>query len=378
MFSQSNVLKWGYYINEEGDTVKSLIQTKRWINSPEDIKVKQRFDDDYQTLTIDEIRGFGVPEDGLIFERKNVAIDYSKGSEIFIDDKIIEKDVLLRTIVSGEFSLYELNDGKFQIFFFENPTNNIEQLDLIQIQKSAAELEVNSLFQNQINNIYLLNDLKQINLERVDYQRNELADVFVDINNKLAVSSTNEAVRYGEDEGVFQELYITPLIGMYSHQARATFIEDFDEDFDATTSFRYGGQFELRFRETANKFGVNIEVTRTKIENSKQVTFRGNEETARYEFSSTQTAIGPQYSIFKTDQHDVFLGLNALVAFTNDQFSGFELDPAFTINPSLTYRLNQKIHAELNYLLDNEYSADNDPFTLELGNQIALMVGYSF
>ena len=124
--------QFGYYVNNDGDSIQALIRKPSDEKTPDQIQVFDPGIGVFVTLPMSQVQSFGVPNT-YRFERHRVDIDQSSQRRRELSNHPFpqwEREIVfLKVIVDGPGSLYHLNDGKGERYFYTREDSPVEQLE---------------------------------------------------------------------------------------------------------------------------------------------------------------------------------------------------------------------------------------------------------
>jgi len=155
LFSQVRFEK-AYIINEEGEKIDCLIKNKDWNFCPSKIQCKFEKDGEIVEFQASDILEFGFANKSN-YKSRTVQIDQSASRVEFFSTQrspeFVEQHVFLRTIVEGNYSLYEYASSAFTRYFVQVRKGDIEQLIYKGYEVSPGVERYNYQFRQQLSNI---------------------------------------------------------------------------------------------------------------------------------------------------------------------------------------------------------------------------------
>ncbi len=186
----------GYFIDNENNKVKCLIELGNWRIHPKKIAYKTTADGEVKTLMVNEIKEFGLG-DGL-FERyisRIVEIDKSRDDYSMLSTErnpvFNQEHLFLKEIVTGTASLYEFNDKNRKRYFYSIEDGPLKQLvwkeyRLPEGQQAGAvgksTIQTNRQFRQQLINTLSCSKNSSRKLKSIKYIAAELKPYFINYN----------------------------------------------------------------------------------------------------------------------------------------------------------------------------------------------------
>lgn len=332
----------GYFIDNATNKIECFIRNPEKFNTPENFVYKiNENDTEVKTKTINDVLEFYI-EGYYKFEKHEVLIDVSNQK---VDDlttgrnpEWAKKTLFLKLISNGDAKLYSyVNDG-IEKFFFSTTTKPIEQLVFKKYKSDnvATLIYTNNYYQQQLWNSLKCNQINLKQIERINYQDEDLINIFsvfnksngslddkktISNNPKQKKGSFNFKLKAGTTYNSFSIYYINS--SPYS----------LNQDFtlDSKLSYRFGGEIEFILPFNKNKWGLVIEPSyQSKYEDAytqvidipnSPIDFTRN---IYFNYSSLDIFFGLKYYMFLNANSKLFLSCNLVY---NKNF-----DNNFTIN----------------------------------------------
>jgi hypothetical protein len=264
-FAQKD-FKRGFYITNQGDTVRTYINDKDWNQNPREISVSNNEEGKgISTLKLSRIREFTIIS-GDTYVREVVTIDTSPNriSKMVADKEpeFTSDTVFLQLLVRGTQSLYYLKDENLkEHFFLQNKLNKPQELILRKLKKQINGkyvVQVQELYKNTLSSSF--SDCPEVAkmVYGVKYSKNSMIDIFYKYN---ACSSGYKDTYVAEKEKV--ELKICAIAGI--SQVNVDFnnfksITGINETEFKNTSYIGGGSIEILIPRNRRKWSVYNEV----------------------------------------------------------------------------------------------------------------------
>ncbi len=262
-FAQKN-FQPGYYLNLRGDTVRGQVDDRRWSGSPQKINFRQNGEN--QTISLDEMLGFGIDGDDQyvrrVVSRSTRPVDVVKLKHPFTDSNITAP-LLLRRVVDGRWSLYYANVEK-PLFFLQVGKDSLEELQyIVRDYGEYARFSEHFIFRRQIQDKRIAagaDSLMPILLERLAYNEKELAKYIRSLNGSTSDTiRTRRVVRFFIGAGVASNKLRMEgkfAINIKDMNARSTFSPVIQAGVDVS-ELRNLQRFMFRVELTAFQFNVH-------------------------------------------------------------------------------------------------------------------------
>lgn len=380
------VYEKGYFITESNNKTECLIKNIDWKNNPTAFEYKTSESGDPMTETLKNVKEFGVV-DKVKFIKATVDIDKSSvnTSDLSRDKNPVysRETQFLRVLVEGDYNLYEFADGNSKKYFYAKANQEIKPLVYKRYMSNTNVIQslTNNMFKQQ-----LLNDLKCPNttikdIERLDYDKAELQQFFVNYNNCNNTPSTY--IEQKPDRNKF-DVTIRPRINnstlTFSDQRTAVY----DSDFKGQIDFGVGLELEFFLPYNKNKWSVFLEPTYHTYKATER-TGRTMDYTAKVTYNSIELPVGLRHYFYLNNTSKIFI--NAAYVFNFDNDAKYELirddlrvNDVLEINPSGNIALGagykyEKFSAEFRFqsrALLNDYYVFDTKFT-----QLSFILGYT-
>lgn len=185
VFGQTNYQQ-GYVVNLKGDTLKGIIDYRKWDKNPTEIRFKSDGENNYVTYDLSNTAAFGVMDSHYI--RVTTAIETSSANinqlTYLTEPEVKTKTIFLLKLVDGSKSLlYYKDDNAKVIFFIKNGENDYSFLlykHFFKDRDGAKVIATNKKYLSQLS--AYLTDVPSLTskLNSVSYTRSSLVGLFED------------------------------------------------------------------------------------------------------------------------------------------------------------------------------------------------------
>lgn len=120
-----------YFINNEGEKTECWIKNLDWHDNPNSFVYRLAEEGTNTVASSEHIQEFGIYNFSK-YIRAKVDIDRSSGDmskmDYFGNAVFHQEELFLKVLLEGEATLYQYTDGDLNLFFFQTPTQGIQQL----------------------------------------------------------------------------------------------------------------------------------------------------------------------------------------------------------------------------------------------------------
>lgn len=303
-FSQKNFYK-GYYIDNNGSKIECLISYNGFENNPSQIECKKTKKEIKQTLTINDIKEFGIYKN-CKYIRAKVDIDYSgnKIEELSFDKtpKWKNEVVFLKVLMEGKANLYEYKNQNMFRYFYSKSDVPITQLINNNYLTDSITFRANSEYKKQLQKD-LSSEKTPFNVvSNIEYTPKKLLYFF----KKYNKSFSDTIVYYDKN----QDIKISPQIGLNRSHIE---ISNFDGTKDiAEMPIKHNLQIGTEFSSSLDgKFNIFIRPTFQIYQNEimyKWIDFQTS-------YATISFPIGVNYKIYQNKDFTSKIGLSYSLIF---------------------------------------------------------------
>ncbi|MEL0456878.1 outer membrane beta-barrel protein [Flavobacteriaceae bacterium SZ-1-7] len=348
----------GYYIDNNNQKINCLIKNVVWENNPTEFEYKLDENVETKTAVLKYVKEFGINNTSK-FIREIVNIDRSseKINKISIEKNPLfnKEEVFLKVLVEGSANLYMFRDKDVTRFFYSKENSNIKPLIFKSYITQNDKIAKNHHFKQQLWNDLKCPTLTTNKIERVDYHKDELANIFTEYNKCNNQEYTNYEAKKNKD---FFNLSIRPGINKSTLAIQNNLINNVNTEFGNDLAFRFGieGEFILPFRN--NKWSIIVEPTYQYFKSEKTLPNR----TANVDYTSVELPFGLRHYFFLNDNSKIFINCsysldfnkkNSIIEYNSTKagYSSFDLNIKSGSNLAfgMGYKYNDKYSLELRY-----------------------------
>jgi len=393
LFAQINFEK-GYIIDNNNIKKECFIKNEEWKNSPISINYKiTENDTEVKTATLSQLKEFSCG-DFHKYQKHSVKIDQSSTDGVKFSNQVapeyLEKEVLLKTIVSGNAVLFEYSETGIKKYFYS--INNMPPTDLIYKKYIPSLIDGNENYQTVLENKMFVRQIyKDVNCNQqpiknfsnLDYNIKELSEAFIAFNSCNATDV--EKVTDYRNKNASNKFNIKLKAGLNSIKFSETFNEAYvtEKDFDNKTTYLAGVELEYAFPFNKNKWSVFIEPLYNtaykgqKIISQTYSSFKNTYPT-EVDYSAFFVTIGIRYKMYLSDKISLFLSPSYVLSFPSGKMTtrgGYDLklDSGKNIGLGIGTEINKKIRVE-GRIVNMNYSGDS-LFEMQSTN-LSLLVSY--
>ncbi|WP_299361115.1 hypothetical protein [Winogradskyella sp.] len=178
----------GYIIDNTGKKVQCYIQNKDWKRNPTSVTYKTDKSSPEEILTINQIKEFKINDTDHFYKQHKITKQLV--GPLFEEMQLSNSFVLLRVLVDGESSLYEIhNKGKY--FFFYEKDDGLVFLDYKKTIDENNRVRENAPFKRQLFDNFKCDDFILEDYSNLRYNSTNLSDFFTDYNKCKGEEYTN-------------------------------------------------------------------------------------------------------------------------------------------------------------------------------------------
>lgn len=346
----------GYYIDNSDKKTDCLIKNKDWEFAPTDFQYKIAENDAEKTIGLESVKEFGIYNNSK-YIRKTVKIDKSDENISNLNEErnptFNEEQLFLKVLIEGKANLYE--GGKPRKFFYNVEGSNIEQLIFKSYIKPDGKIVSNDQFKQQLFNNLKCSTIKMNDLEKLNYKKNNLINLFGQYNKCSNSDFTNYEEKVKRD--IFN-LSLRPRLNNSSLSIQNPESGLNNTEFDKKLGFGFGIEAELIFPFNKNKWAFLVEPTYQSYNEEKvsEIRFQASSNT-EVKYNSIEIPLGIRHYFFLNNNSKIFINasyvfdipFNSTIEFTNTDISFYR---------SLKIDMNRNYALGIGYKLYDKYSIE--------------------
>ena len=379
-FSQITFEK-GYYVNNSGLKIECFIKNIDWKNNPTDFEFKLTENSDSGRINIKSVKEFGIYNFSK-FVRETVEIDRSSEDVNNLGynrtPEFVTEQLFLKVLIEGKANLYIFDDGKSYKYFYNVENSDIEQLVHKKYKITETKIVTNTQFKQQLWNSLKCSSIEINEIDKIDYRRNDLVDLFVEYN------ECNSSNFINHEENQKTDLFnVTLRPGLKSASASLKndlFTTGTSKDFNSDTEIgiRFGVEAEIILSFNKNKWAIIIEPTFQSFKSTKVLS--SNEVTVDYK--SIELPLGLRHYFFLNNDSKIFINSSFVFDFSSnskiDYNTGSDLNIKTRSNLvfGIGYKYNDKYSVELRAQTGRELLSDYIYWKSEY-KSVSLIFGYT-
>lgn len=343
----------GYFVNNSNEKTDCLIKNIDWKNNPNNFEYKLSENSESKKVNIKSATEFGIYNRSK-YIRSIVKIDKSRSSinnlSYYKNPTFIEEQFFLKVLVEGQANLYRYEDSNITRFFYSKENSNIKQLVFKTFRTSNDEVAQNNEFRQQLWNDLKCQNISINDLEKIDYEEDELVNVFVKYNQ----CNNSEYINFEEKQK--RDLFnLTPRLGLNSTSLsiQNNLYDSRDTDFGNEFGFRLGIEAEFIMPFNNNKWALIIEPSYQYFKSEKEL----SHEIVTIDYKSIDFSLGVRHYFFLNENSKIFV--NALYIL------GFDMSPKIYYNQRGLLDISDSTS---NFGFGIGYT-NNDKYSLELRYQ---------
>jgi len=354
-FSQNTFVK-GYYIDNSNKKITCLIKNEDWLNNPTKFKYKTNLDSEIKTVTINDVKEFGVLNT-FKYKRYDVDIDRSTKKTDELDNNknpVFNKEKLfLKLLIEGKANLYYYEDGGLVRYFFNKNNTDVKQLVSKYYLTDENQVNVNKQFRRQLWIDLKCESISMNSLERVNYEKSDLMRFFIKYNE----CSNAEFVNYQQKKKNKDSFNLSIRPGIRNSSLILFDPNDRKTDFgNNLTSFRLGLEAEFILGFNNNKWAFLLEPTYHQ--------FSSGIQGSSFNQKRIEVNVGLRHYMYLKNK-DVKFFLNAAAFYVNNFNSqlndgsnsfSIKIDDTLNIALGIGCRYKERFSVELRYLPSGNFN----------------------
>jgi len=303
-FAQIN-FEQGYIIRNNNTKTECLIKNVAWKNNPTVIEFKENETAQSQTISINEMKEFGVGN-AYKYKKFTVQIDRSSNNLNTISNQkapeFKTETVFLKFMTQGELNLYSYEDGNFVRYFVGAPDKDAEQLIYKTYDDQKGSIIENVQFKQQLMNLLKSDKVTRRDFERLDYKEKDLVNLFEKVYG--AENSNFSNFKSKETKG---SVNFKVVVGANFANAKIenSEISNSEISFDRKAIPSFGLEIEYVMPFNQNKWSLFFNPSYQKFESSQKKGYL----TADFDYSYIDLAFGVRHYFFLNEKSKIFADL---------------------------------------------------------------------
>jgi len=373
--AQAKFLPGTIYTNDR-DKIDCLIKYDKNASNPGFLRYKLNGENKLRIIQKNAIKQFEIT-DVAKFQAYEVLIDRSSDATNSLstsNEPTFSKELLLlKVVVDGSTKLYSYKQGNFRRFFYKKNKEEIQQLIYRSYLNKEKLKVVDYSFRSQLNNNINCSKQESEELAEVEYNENDLIDVFITENKCL-----NSDYQYYEsklDKPLFH-FTIRPGVHFARTQLVTNIATKYQINYGNHQFFRIGTEIEIVEKNPKRKNAIFIEPCYTIIN---AVSPEGN-STIRQQ--SVYVPMGYRHYINLSDQSKIFANVSInLVEYNFTSHVILQNGTRIKIDHAPFYSFGLGFKFRDRFSFETRYNSNRDILNshfLESNHQtVSLILGYS-
>lgn len=378
-FSQSTFIK-GYFMNNSNEKTNCLIKNIDWLNNPTEFKYRINENSEVKTLTIDDVKEFGVLNT-FKYARHTAEIERSGklAKELDFDKNPIfnTEKLFLKVLIEGKANLYFYQDKGLFRYFFNKNNAEVKQLVSKHYLTNVSEVKINNQFRRQLWIALNCESISMNSLKKMRYRKSDLVQFFVKYNK----CSNSEFINYQKKKKKNKDFFnLTLRPGVRSSSLILADPNNRQIDFGKNlTSFRLGVEAEFIFGFNNNKWAFLFEPTYHQ--------FNADIQTASFKQKRLELNFGLRHYMYLKNK-DIKLYVNALGIYVNnfnnqltERGNSFSIEMHDNLNMAIGIGCNYKdrFSLELRHLPSKNFLLNDSGETLwyTSSQSLSIVLGYT-
>jgi hypothetical protein len=376
LFSYSQIsFEKGYFINNSDEKTDCLIKNEDWKNNPTNFLYKLSEESQVNLGDIKSVKEFGVYNFSK-YIKSAVQIDRSKSdiNNLSAEKKVTlnEELLFLKVLIEGQAQLFSYSDGGLKRYFFNLNNSNITPLIYKKyITSNNNQIGENNQFKQQILNSLACESITLNKLEKLEYKKNSLTELFVEYNECTNVVFKNYDEK--EDYDAFN-LNIRPRLNNSTLTITNSVSSNQNSTLKNETNIGFGIEAEYIFPFNKGKWATSIEPTFQGYKSQKTnyvADVTGGELTTNVDYTSIDFPISLKYfsylnnnsKIFANISYNVFsLDLKSSIEYTredNSTYKKIDITSGNYFAFGIGYKYRNKYSLELRFIPKREILKNN-------------------
>ncbi|MBD0404342.1 outer membrane beta-barrel protein [Flammeovirga sp. EKP202] len=341
----------GYFINNDEQKVDCLIKYAEWKNNPSQFEYKLTEEGKSKKGTIDTIKEFTIGNKAK-YIRSTVKIDRSSDNISSLDDtrkpSFKEEQLFLNVLVEGKASLYMYEDKFIVRFFYKINNSSIQQLVYKRYRITQSQVAQNKRYQQQIINNLKCDEIKKSKITSLSYSKKPLTNFFIKYNE--CENQDFDTFTEKQKKDLFN-LNLRAGVSFSSLSINNLRYNNYDINFDNSTSFRFGIEAEYLLPFNRKKWALIVEPTYQYYKSENNTT----DSSIKVDYSSVEIPMGIRHYFYLNKNATFFINGSIIYEIINSSTIDFEVKEDLEIEVSYNlalgtgFKYNDRYSVELRY-----------------------------
>lgn len=339
----------GYFIDNENKKTTCLIKNIDWKNNPTEIRYKLSENGETQIADVKSVKEFGV---GNISKYLRATVNIDRSSDVISDlsekkEPVFNEEVIfLKVLVEGKANLYLYEDGNLVRYFYNKADSPIEQLVYKRYKTPQNKIGKNNRFKHQLWTDLKCSTFKINKVQKLEYRKNELVDLFVAYNECNGVAYVNYDVKQKRD---LFNLNLRPGLN-FSMLSIQNSVSDEHFDFGNELTFSFGIEAEFIMPFNKNKWSLIFEPTYQYFNSEAD-----HDTLIVADYKSIEILTGIRHYFFLNENSKIFINGSLMFDISMDSVIDFESATDLEIKSrnnvvfGLGYKYKDRYSLELRY-----------------------------
>ncbi len=389
----------GYFIDDNDNKLKCLIQNEKWLFSPEEVFYKLNENSEVKSFTVKDCKEFRIGEE-ISFKLINTEIPIIQSKTNNRDDspepKLVKKRQFAQVLLEGKVPLYQVTNGEETVFLIENSNGQMEALLYKEYEENRL-VKRNNIFKRQILKNF---DCKsRLGIQSLKYTRKSMLSFFESLN--VCMGDTDYKVYETKTkERLFSTIKMKLWGGIQQSRYKGkNFLTGLNLEFDNGISYRGGAELEAFIsNKKPKKTSLFFGIVYSNIKNELQIPFDGlSESTLNLKIKALETSFGLRYYLKIANKSSVFLDAGILSNFylnaelketqvftdiinrppETDDFASISRKGDVVASFGIGYSFDKKTYLRFNYLINQNLVDNGTQIERDDLSQISLSLGYT-
>ncbi|UII75479.1 hypothetical protein LV716_14610 [Flagellimonas sp. HMM57] len=353
----------GYFIDNSGNKTQCLIQSEKWIVSPEKVLYKLDENSEIKSFAIENCLEFRIGDAG-IFKKitTNFPITPSRFEQISINQDIefVSKTVFVQKIVGGKASLYWFSDEKGIVYLYSKEDGPIQPLIYYEYVDETQKMKKVNTYKSQLIKDFECGNTPMV--QQIKYNRKSLIKYFKTLNE---CSGYNEYVIFKKVTAQKNKFPITlkAWVGIQRNtfeMGNSLAVNSYDDE----NLLKYGAEVESFFpyfglKDISVFFAADYSRSEKEFNATSQTDISVTDTFLKAEYEILEMETGLRYYIPLSPKNYIFV----------DAGLAFNIQSEVTLNKTSTRRVLQRAPTTTNEKQSRSLDNDTGGF---------LGIGYSY